>query len=304
VSVALPLASGGKLVGIYLLGRKLSGNTYQREELELLRPLSNQVASAITNARLYEQIRALNLELEERVRERTKELRDFVSVVYHELSTPITSIRGYSELLLEDRSELLDAKERRYLKTIHSNVQRLVGLVGDLSDISRIEAGQLTIHPEPLALDRAVKETVASLSNMIEEKALRVHLDLATEATRVLGDPQRVVQILTNLVSNACRYTPAGGQIVIASRKLAGSVELAIQDTGIGIHRDELDRIFERFYRSNDPLVQEHRGTGLGLAITKSLLELHGSQLWVESVVGKGSTFGFTLPLAEVGDEL
>jgi signal transduction histidine kinase len=113
------------------------------------------------------------------------------------------------------------------------------------------------------------------------------------------GDPQRVVQILTNLVSNACRFTPAGGRITISSRRLNNSAEITIQDTGIGIHRDELAHIFGRFYRSDDPRVQEQPGTGLGLAITQSLVELHKGEIWVESEPGKGSSFTFTLPLAQ-----
>jgi two-component system phosphate regulon sensor histidine kinase PhoR len=170
--------------------------------------------------------------------------------------------------------------------------------VEDLSDISKIEDGRLVIHPAPLDLERIVRETVNSLVSTIEEKGLRIEIALAPDIPAVLGDPQRVGQIFTNLVSNACRYTPAGGQITIASNRVNGTAEMIVQDTGIGIREDDLERIFERFYRSDDPLVQEHSGTGLGLAIAKSLVELHGGQLWVKSKVGEGSSFGFTLPVA------
>jgi signal transduction histidine kinase len=316
VDLVLPLVSGGQAaegprpVGIYLLGRKLSGDVYQHQEMELLRTLSNQAAIAIANARLYEQVAALSQELERKVQERTKELRDFVSVVYHELSTPITSIRGYNDLLLDIDDALLSPRQLRYLHAIRRSASRLMRLVADLSDVAKIEDGRLKIHPEPLDLHHAVSETLGPLRGIIDEKGLQVTVSIPPEVGVVQGDRHRVVQILTNLVSNACRYTPAGGQIILAAARLHGGsrargpgsdlVELTVTDTGIGIPRADLEHIFERFYRGPDPMVQEQPGTGLGLSITRSLVELHGSQLWVSSTIGQGSTFGFALPLGEV----
>lgn len=299
VRVALPLVSGGSLVGIYLLGNKLSGDVYQRSDLELLRTLANQAAVAISNARLYEEVHAFSQEMETKVRERTQELRDFVSVVYHELSTPITSIRGYTEVLLDGAPGPLTNRQARYLDVVKRSIDRLMHLVGDLSDVSKIDDGRLAIHPEPMDLEVAVAETLGSLSGLIEEKGLQVSARLEKDATQVTGDPERVVQILTNLVENACRYTPAGGRVEVCASAVDGRAEVTVMDTGIGILSEEHDRIFERFYRSFDPLVQGQSGTGLGLAITRSLVELHGSKLWVSSSVGKGSTFGFSLHLVE-----
>ncbi len=302
VHLVLPLTSGRQLVGVYLLGRKRSGDIYQRGELDLLRTLANQAGVSIANARLYEQVSAFSQEMEGRVQEQTEELRDFVSVVYHELSTPMTSIRGYTDLLLEGKAGPLGPKQQRYLGTIRNNVHRLARLVADLSDLSRIADGRLTIYPEPVDLHEAVEETVGLFSGTIEEKGLQVDIELPPGAGYVLGDAQRVVQILTNLVGNACRYTTAGGQIKIASCQADGLVEMTVHDTGIGIRQEDLDYIFDRFFRSDDPLVQEQPGMGLGLAIAKSLVEMHGSELWVNSSVGRGSTFGFQLPLAEVSN--
>jgi signal transduction histidine kinase len=300
--VILPLVSAGQLVGIYLLGFKLSGDIYQRQELGLLRTLANQAAIAIANARLYEEVRAFSQELEGKVRERTKELRDFVSVVYHELSTPMTAIQGYTALLLDGKGGLLEEKQSRYLEAVARSVKRLMRLVGDLSDVSRIDDGRMTIHPEPVYLKKTVEEIIGSLSGIIEEKGLQIEIALEPGAEYVLGDPERVTQIFTNLISNACRYTPAGGRITIASSLMNGVAEMIVRDTGIGIPKEDLQRIFERFYRSPDPVVREQHGTGLGLAITKSLVELHESELWVDSRMGKGSTFGFSLPVAEAVD--
>ncbi len=301
VQIALPLINGGKLLGIYLLGAKRSGDLYQRYELDLLRTVANQAATSIANARLYEKVRVFSQHLEEQVRERTQELRDFVSTVYHELCTPITTIQGYISLLLDCQVGPLTGNQQRFLESARVSVERLMRLVGDLSDISRIETGRLTIYPEPISLLQAVEETVNSLIPTIESKGLQVQIALSSDTATVRGDPQRVVQILTNLLSNACRYTPAGGRITIASSRRDGVAEITVSDTGIGIRKDEIDRIFDRFYRSDDPLVQGQSGTGLGLAITKSLVELHGGRVWVKSELGKGSTFGFTLPLATRG---
>ncbi len=299
VRVVLPLVSGNSMVGVYLLGPKRSGDIYARQELDLLRALANQAAVAIANARLYEEVRAASRELEEKVRERTKELRNFVSAIYHELSAPMTAIRGYTDLLAAERAGPLTAKQTRCLTTTQRNIRRLMRLVADLSDISKIDDGRLTILAEPLDLQEAVGDTLEALSTLVSEKELEVAVQIEPESARVLGDPQRVVQILTNLVSNACRYTPVGGQITIAASRLDGVVETTIRDTGIGIQPDELDHVFERFYRSEDPLVQDQSGTGLGLAITKSLVELHGGRIWLKSKMGEGSIFGFTLPTSE-----
>jgi len=301
VAVVLPLIVRAQLVGVYLLGKKRSGAVYRRQELELLRTLANQASVAIANARLYENIHALSHELGDKVRERTRELQDSVSAVYHELSTPMTSIRGYTTLLLEGRSGSLNEKQMRYLGMIRRNVGRLMGLVSDLSDVSRLESGRLALHCEPLDLEEMVAETLYDLSEIVEEKGLRVEIDLEPEAACVMGDQQRMLQILANLVGNACRYTPAGGQIKIASTRVDGLAQITVSDNGIGVREEEQDRIFERFYRSDDPLVQQQPGTGLGLAIARSLVELHGGRLWMHSELGQGSTFGFTLPLAPQG---
>jgi signal transduction histidine kinase len=285
------------------LGPKLSGDVYQRQELDLLRTLANQATVAIANARLYEQVHALSQELEDKVRERTEELRHFVSVVYHELSNPITITRGYTELLLDSQGDSLNDRQKGYLRATLRNLRRLTRLVADLSDISKIDDGRLALELQPLDLGKAIEQAINSDSWLIEEKGLQIQVKVQPEMPRVLGDPQRVEQILTNLISNACRYTPVGGQITVIANSRDRLVETVICDTGIGIHRHNLEHIFERFFRSDDPLVREQPGTGLGLSITKSLVELHGGEIWVKSQVGKGSEFGFALPATQDTDE-
>jgi signal transduction histidine kinase len=300
VRVVLPLVSGKQLLGIYLLGGKLSGDLYRRQELDVLRIFANQAAVAIANARLYEEVRAFSQELERKVEERTRELRESLSAVYHELRTPITAIQGYSELVLDGGAGPVSDKQARYMTVVQNNVHRLADLVTDLAEVSQIEAGRLKIRPEPLDLRTAAEDTVASLKGVIEEKELKVEIVPVPTAPVVHGDYKRVVQILTNLIGNACRYTPVGGRITVSFQPVDGIVLTTVRDTGIGVRPDELGRIFERFYRGDDPLVREQHGTGLGLSIAKSLVELHGGRIWVESEVGKGSAFGFTLPVVKL----
>jgi signal transduction histidine kinase len=296
--LSVPLIAKGQAIGVLSVANRMDATPFTANNEATLQTLADYAAIAITNARLYSEIHSFSQELEAKVRERTQELRNSVSAVYHELNNPIAAIQGYTALLLEGKVGKLSTDQARFLGRIKTNTRRLINLVEDLSDISKLEDGRLVIHPAPLDLGRIVQETVNSLVSTIEEKGLRVEVSLAPDTAMVMGDPQRVGQILTNLVSNACRYTPAGGQITIASHRANGAAEMTVQDTGIGICEEDLERIFERFYRSDDPLVQEHPGTGLGLAIARSLVELHGGQLWVKSTVGKGSSFGFTLPLA------
>jgi signal transduction histidine kinase len=223
--------------------------------------------------------------------------------VYHELSSPITATRGYTELLLDSQDESLNDRQKGYLRAALRNVGRLTRLVADLSDISRIDDGRLAIQPQPIDLGKVIEETINAYSTIIEEKGLQIQVRVHPGTPLVLGDPQRVEQILTKLVSNACHYTTVGGQITVTAKCRDGLVETIISDTGIGIQSQELGHIFERFFRSDDPLVRERPGTGLGLFITKSLVELHGGEIWVKSQVGKGSEFGFTLPAADDTDE-
>jgi signal transduction histidine kinase len=303
VELVLPLVSGGALVGVLLLGHKLSGDVYPREQLELMRAMANQAAIAIANARLYEEVAGFSRQLETQVEERTKELRAFVAAVYHELSAPITTMRGYCDLLAEGKAGALNAKQARFLTSVRKGSERLVRLVSDLADVSRLDDERLTLYPETVDLAQATQEALGAISApanpdaQVADKGLQIDSSLARDARWVHADPQRLVQILTNLVSNACRFTPAGGQITVSSQQLDGWAEIAVNDTGIGIHREDQDHIFERFFRSDDPRVRAQPGTGLGLSITKSLVELHGGRIWVESKIDQGSTFRFTLPL-------
>lgn len=242
---------------------------------------------------------------------------EFVSTVSHELRTPMTSIKGYADLMLLGAAGAMNDEQKRFLSIIKANADRLAVLVNDLLDISRIEGGRIELDIEAVRLDRVVDQVVASLRARIEEKGLSLSVHLPADLPPVQADRDRLIQILTNLVSNAHQYTHPGGSIAVTAQRWEGGgptrpgergadgagqadamVELAVADTGIGIAPEDQVKVFDRFFRADDADVQEFSGTGLGLAIVKSLVEMHHGQIRLQSEPGKGSIFSFTLPIA------
>ncbi len=225
---------------------------------------------------------------------------DFVSTVSHELRTPMTSIKGYADLMLLGAAGQVNETQQRFLSVIKANADRLSVLVNDLLDISRIESGRVKLDIKPVSIESIIEQVAASLRGKIEEKKLTLRLSLPEEELpRVYGDRDRVIQVLTNLVGNAYQYTPSGGSITVKAHQLDGFVQIDVIDTGIGIAPEYQAKVFDRFFRADDPLVQEFPGTGLGLAIVKSLVEMHEGRIWVESELGKGTTFSFILRVVE-----
>ncbi len=227
---------------------------------------------------------------------------EFVATVSHELRTPMTSIKGFLDLLLMGVAGELDAEQRRYLNIVRQNTDRLEMLVVDLLDLSRIEAGKVHLRFQPLEADALLAELQQYVEHRCqeEEKRLSVHLEAPSELPRLWGDPERVRQILANLVDNAYSYTPTGGEVWLRARAAGAMIEIEVTDTGIGISLDEQARIFERFYRGEQALIMGVSGAGLGLSIALHMVEMHGGRLWVtsEGIPGKGSTFTVALPAA------
>jgi signal transduction histidine kinase len=307
---------------------------------EVLRRLADQAAVALANALAYREIELLNRSLEAKVRARTQELSqanaaleashaklqeldrlksDFVSNVSHELRTPLTAIRMAVDNLLDGVSGELSATLQRYLTRVKENTDRLVRLISDLLDLSRIEAGRVELHPTPLPLDEVFRELVDGLRPMAAAKGLA--LEVAPGEMPLWGfvDRDKLHQVLTNLVGNAMKFTPEGGRVQLSARPAsiatdapeapaqapaasppkARQLEVHVEDTGEGIPPEELESIFEKFHQIHRRGYGKTQGTGLGLTIAKSLIELHGGRIWVESQVGHGSRFCFTIPAAE-----
>jgi signal transduction histidine kinase len=223
---------------------------------------------------------------------------EFLAVVSHELQTPLTAIKGALELVMDDDTGKLSRVQRRFLETIERNSSRLVGLVGDLLDLSRLEAGRVELEPQPLHTQTLVRGALSAVSNLFEARGTQVHVDVAESVPPILGDRRRVEQILTNLLANAAKYTPAGGTVEVAAHAENGHVSLSVADNGPGVPQSERDIVFDKFYRGRDAQKRGESGSGLGLAIVKSLVDLHGGSIRIEESAPRGARFVVELPRA------
>ena len=246
-----------------------------------------------------QEIRALSQTLEDKVEARTQELREFVSMVAHELRGPLTVIRGYTELLQEGEQVGPGSRSQSPAGLIAGNVEQMLSLTDDLLEISHLRSGGVQFRMEPLAIEAVIEEVCTSYRARIAEKSLGLKIDLPPTLPKVQGDHLYLNHVLSNLVDNAYRYTPAGA-IVISARAVNGFVEISVSDTGIGIPPEERKRLFQQFIRGEHQVVRSQKGTGLGLSIAHSIVEAHGGELCVESKEDEGSTFRFALPVAAV----
>ncbi len=250
--------------------------------------------------------------LEDKVEQRTHELAEardeavaankskseFVSVVSHELKLPMTSIKGYSDLMLAGATGQLNENQTSFLTTIRNNVNRMATLVSDLADISRIESGNLRLEPRSVPVWDVIDEVVTLTKNQVTQKNQTVTVDIPTELPKAWCDRNRLAQILTNIVSNAIKYTQEGGAITVQAVRKNGMIQIKVQDNGHGMTPEDQAKLFSKFFRSADDKIREAPGTGLGLSITKNLIELQGGKVWFESEFRKGTSFYFTVPIS------
>jgi two-component system phosphate regulon sensor histidine kinase PhoR len=223
--------------------------------------------------------------------------RDFVANVSHEFKTPLTAIQGFAETLL---GGALDdkANRKRFMEIIREHAQRLARLTDDLLKLSRIEAGRLDLESGPVSVAGLVNGCVETARLKAESKGVRITVELPKGLPPVRGDAVQLGEVLQNLVDNALQYTPAGGQIDVTAYSNGNEVIFTVADTGIGIPESDLERIFERFYRVDAARAREAGGTGLGLSIARHIVDAHGGRIWVESAVGQGSRFRFSIDSA------
>ncbi len=282
-----------------------------RRELEdLNRNLEFRVAEKTENlTKAYERLQLSNQNLAvanrelEMANKKLKELdqlkSDFISVVSHELRTPLTSIKAFTELILM-KPKMNIEKRVRLLSIINNESDRLARLINDILDLTKIEAGKLSWHIRSVSIAEIIRSSVSSLHSLADNKSLAISSRVPESIPRFYGDRDRLIQVITNILSNAIKFTPQGGTVAITASEESEPrrhIVVRVADTGVGIHERDLEVIFEKFQRSGDALTNSSEGTGLGLAITKQIVEYHGGRIWAESIPGKGSTFIFTLPL-------
>ena len=298
--LGVPLMRDNTVLGVLVVGRKTPGE-FPTETVDLLQTFSSQSVLAIQNARLFHDITEQRQELEvanQRLKELDKLKSDFVSNVSHELRTPLTAVEVLIDNMLDGITGHLSDQQNRYIIGIKDSADRLARLIDDLLDLSVIEAGRLELRQgpfSPAALIRAVTDT---LRPMAEEKSIRLETGGMGSDLTAWADRDKITQVLTNLIGNAIKFMPAGGAVTFAVRRdNAEWLRISISDTGPGIAPEQVDKIFDEFYQLREPGAKKAGGVGLGLAISKKLVEMHGGKIWVQSSVGKGSTFSFTLPV-------
>ena len=294
-SLVVALKTENKMIGILLLGEKLSGEIFDNRELQVLRLLASQAAISLENARLYEELGESNAQLLQASRLKSQ----FLAGVSHELRTPLNSIIGFSKVLLNRLDGDLNQRQEAYVRSVHTSSQHLLGLINSILDISSIEAGRLALDRAEFELAELVDECVEASIPLTRGKPIKLDKDVAFDLPTVSGDRAKIRQVLLNVLSNAIKFTP-GGRVTVGVWMDGDAIHVAVSDTGVGIRKDDLGRLFEPFERLENPVSRDVGGTGLGLAISKKFVELHGGRMWAESRENTGSTFHFTLPCVAV----
>lgn len=234
-----------------------------------------------------------------RERRAEREKTEFFSAVSHELRTPLTSIKGYSEMILDGDAGDINPEALDFVTVIHSNSDRLVGLVNDLLDYQRLTSGRVRLRQEPVDLSRVLQEVSDSMAHLISSKSQDYRIDFDPAARWALGDEDKTLQVLTNYISNAYKYSPEGATITVGIRAAEDMAVVSVADTGMGIAEEDQKQLFTRFYRVDNSATREVGGTGLGLSIVKEIVEAQGGEVGVSSAPGDGATFTFTIPLLD-----
>ena len=301
--IAVPLKAKDRIIGSLTVDR-VQEHSLTQDDLELMITVANHVAIALDNASAYEQIEELNLGLESKVRERTAELEQadrlrsqFLSHVSHELKTPLTSIKGFLQNMLDGLTGPLNEKQQRYLSRMLDNSDRLIRMIEDLLDRTKIQSGRLDLVPGEIDVGHCVGDAVEQLRLLAQAKRQTLETVVPPVPLMVWADRDRLIQIVTNLVQNAVKFTPDGGSILVTVRQenpmLAG---VSVRDTGPGIAPEFLDQVFDPFFRIKQARTGT-KGLGLGLSIVRTLVELQGGTIVAQSEPGQGAELSFTIPL-------
>lgn len=321
--LGVPMVAGGKVVGICALG-SIQTNFFTEEHVQLAEALAAQAGFAIQNARLFETERLGRAELALAISE-AQEARaaaeaasqaksTFLANVSHELRTPLTSVMGFAKIIKKRLSNVIlpaipneEQRIKRAAKQVCKNIdiilaesERLTGLINDVLDLAKIEAGKIEWQMQPLVVQHIIERSVAATLPLFNSKPVELTVDIEKDLPVIIGDPNRLIQVMVNLLSNAAKFTEAG-TVTCRARCTGENIEINVVDNGPGIAPEDQAHIFEQFVQVGDTLTDKPQGTGLGLPISKQIVEYHGGQIWAESELNKGSTFTFTLPVVATG---
>jgi signal transduction histidine kinase len=289
--LAVPLLIEQQVFGGLVIYRPESGS-FSREVVNLLQTFATQSVLAIQNARLFREIEDKGHQIEIASQHKSQ----FLANMSHELRTPLNAILGYTELIMDDIYGEVPEKIRDVLDRVQKSGHHLLSLINAVLDLSKIEAGQLELALADYSLAEVVHAVVTQVESLAAEKGLSLRATLARSLPAGRGDERRLAQVLLNLVGNAIKFTEAG-DVRIAARVDGDAFVVSVEDTGPGIAAADRERIFEEFQQADSSSTRKKGGTGLGLSIAKRIVELHGGRIWVESTVGRGSTFSFRVPV-------
>lgn len=336
-TVVVRLHTEKENIGLLILGKKVSFNSYSPLDKQVLEILAPEAAIAIQNSQSFEEIRRFNLTLEQEVSRATDDLRksneeiykknielaklgnrlseandklktldklkdEFISLASHELRTPMTAVKSYLWMVLQGEGGKISEKQASYLNRAYKSTDHLIALVSDMLNASRIESGRITLNIIKSNLEQIVDDVIAELIPRATELDIEISAIPNPLLPPVLADHDKIKEVLINLVGNALKFTPKKGKIKISFIEKDGMVETSVSDSGVGIKKEDMPKLFQKFSMVGDSIqrAQNTQGTGLGLYISKSIVELHGGKIWVKSEgVGKGTTFTFSLKIAK-----